>query len=299
MLEFGNKLSSQSIKQGTEAEFAKDVLEASRNLPVLAYFSASWCGPCKTFGPELEKAIQKTKGAVALVKYDIDNCQQIASQLGIQSVPTVFGFVNGQPVDGFAGAQPASQVKTFLDKLIKMVGGGNGIEAEIEEAENLLASGAAVDAAQKFATILSEDQENAAALGGMARAYLALGNLDSAEAILNSVTDEMVVTQEVIAAKAAIDLAKQAADVGPIAELRHKLNGNPDDHETRLALATALHASGKNEDAVNELLELYRRDREWGDGAAQKQLLKIFEAIKANDPVALKGRRKLASMHFA
>lgn len=299
MLEFEKKPHPQAVQQGSEANFASIVIEASHKQPVVAYFSASWCGPCKTFGPILEKAIQDTNGLVSLVKFDVDNCQQLAAQLSIQSIPVVYGFVNGQPVDGFGGAQTANQVKVFLDKLIKMVGAKNPVEEQLEEAETLLASGAAVEAAQKFALILSENENNAAAIGGMARSYNALGDVKTAETILNSAPESIATAKEIITAKAAIDLAKQAADAGPIDELRSKLNANPDDHNSRLELATALHASGSNEEAIDILLELYQRNREWGDGAAQKQLLKIFDVLSPNDPVALKGRRRLASMHFS
>ncbi len=298
MLKFNKQTSAENIKTGSESAFAADVIEASRNVPVIAYFSASWCGPCKTFGPELEKAVRDSGGAVTLVKFDVDNCQRLAAQLGVQSVPTVFGFADGRPVDAVMGAQPASQIKAFVGKLAKM-GKSDDIAAEVEEAENLLASGAAVDAAQRFAAILSDTPDNAAALGGMSRAYLALGNLDSAEAILNSAPAEIAESQEVLAAKASVDLARQAVAAGPVGELRSKVSADPEDHQSRLELAVALHADGQNEAAVNELLELFRRDREWRDGAARAQLLKIFDTLKPNDPVALKGRRRFSSMVFS
>ena len=298
MLGLKKKTSSGSVKTGSEATFASDVIEASRGAPVIAYFSASWCGPCKTFGPALEAAVQAAKGAVTLVKFDVDTCQQLAAQLGVQSVPTVFGFAGGQPVDGFMGAQPASQIKALVSKLAKM-GKGDDVSADIEEAENLLTSGAAVEAAQRFASILGEQPDNAAAIGGMARAYLSLGNIDSAEAILNSAPAEIAESREILAAKASVDLARQAAGTGPVGELRSKVSADPGDHEARLKLAVALHADGRNEEAIDELLELFRRDREWRDGAAQTQLLKIIDSLKPNDPVALKGRRRLSSMIFA
>lgn len=299
MLELNKTSASNPIKQGTEASFAADVLEASISQPVIAYFSAPWCGPCKTFGPKLEKSVQEAKGAVTLVKFDVDQCQQLAAQLGIQSVPTVYGFFDGQLVDGFKSAQPVSQIKAFLDKLIAMGGGDNELADQIEAAEELLAAGAAVEAAQRFAELLSNQKENAAAIGGLARSYLALGNIDTAKSIVDSVTSKVADAQEVLAAKAAIDLALQAQNAGPVDILRAKVNADPNNHEARFELATALHASGNFQEAIDNLLELFRRDQEWRDGMAQTQLLKIFDALKPNDPMVLKGRRRLSSMIFS
>lgn len=298
MLELNKTSASNPIKQGTEVNFAADVLEASMSQPVIAYFSAPWCGPCKIFGPELEKSVREAKGAVTLVKFDVDQCQQLAAQLGIQSVPTVYGFFDGQLVDGFKSAQPASQIKVFLDKLIAM-GGGDELADQIEAAEELLASGAAVEAAQRFAELLSNQKENAAAIGGLARSYLALGNIDTAKSIVDSVTSKVANAQEVLAAKAAIDLALQAKNAGPVDVLRAKVSADPNNHEARFELATALHANGNFQEAIDHLLELFQRNQEWRDGMAQTQLLKIFDALKPNDPMVLKGRRRLSSMIFS
>ncbi len=297
MLELGKNSAPDIVKSGSEATFVKDVIEGSQQVPVIAYFSAAWCGPCKTFGPELESAVRRAGGAVTLVKLDLDSCQQIAAQMGIQSIPAVFAFVGGRPVDGFMGARPASEINAFIGKLAKS-GAGSDNDAAVEEAEELLASGAAVEAAQRFAAVLSEFPENAASLGGLARAYLALGNVESAEGIVNSAPASIADAQEVSAAKAAVELAKQAANTGPLNELRRRVQANPEDHQSRLDLATALHAGGQDEEAIDELLQLFRRDREWQDGAARVQLLRIFESLKPNDPVALKGRRRLASLVF-
>ncbi len=299
MLELNKSSPSNVIKTGTEATFAADVLEASKKHPVITYFTASWCGPCKTFGPELEKVFKESSAALTLIKFDVDHCQQLAAQLGIQSVPTTYGFFKGQPVDGFMGAKPVSQIKAFIDKLVAMGGTGDDIANAIEKAEALLESGAAVEAAQHFAELLSDQKENAAAIGGLARSYLALGNIDTAQSIVASATTKVSETQEVRAAKAAIDLALQAKEAGPIDQLRAKIEENPDHHESRLELAIALQANGHIEESVEELLELFRRDREWRDGMAQSQLMKIFDSLKPNDPIVLKGRRRLSSLVFS
>ena len=297
MLELGKNSAPDPVKNGSEATFVKDVIEGSQRAPVIAYFSAAWCGPCKTFGPELESAVRRAAGAVTLVKLDLDSCQQIAAQMGIQSIPAVFAFVGGRPVDGFMGARTASEINAFIGKLAKS-GAGSDNEAAVREAEELLASGAAVEAAQRFAAVLSEFPEHAASLAGLARAHLALGNIESAEGIVNSAPASIAGAREVAAAKAAVELAKQAANTGPLGELRSRVQANPEDHQSRLDLATALHAQGQDEEAIDELLQLFRRDREWQDGAARLQLLRIFESLKPNDPVALKGRRRLASLVF-
>ncbi len=298
MFDLSKKPDEGKIKAGTEASFASDVIEASRQAPVFAYFSAVWCGPCKTFGPELEKTVQDAGKGISLVKFDVDNCQRIAAQMGIQSIPAVFVFVDGKPVDGFMGARTGSELKDFVSRFASS-GAGESVDAEVEEAENLLTSGAAVEAAQRFAAILSEFPENAASFGGMARAYLALGNIDSAEAVLDSVPDAIVEARAVVAAKAAVELAKQASNAGSVPDLRRKVEQNPNDHQSRFELATALRANGQDEAAIDELLELFRRDREWQEGAAQAQLMRIFESLKPGDPVALKGRRRLSSLIFA
>ena len=286
------------IKEGTDATFMKDVIEASREVPVIVDFWATWCGPCKTLGPMLEKAVAEARGKVRMVKVDVDRNQMIAGQLRIQSIPTVYAFWQGQPVDGFQGAVPASEIKKFIDRLTAL-GGDGGLADALEAAEQMLAEGAVADAAETFAAILGEEPENAAAYGGMARAHIAAGNLDQAEAFLKAAPAAIAKAKEIEAAKAQIELARQAAKAGPEAELRAVVAADPGNAQARFDLALALHASGKVDEAVDELLELFRRDREWNGGAAKAQLFTIFDALKPTDPVVLKGRRKLSSMIFA
>ncbi|MBN2907475.1 MAG: thioredoxin [Rhodobacteraceae bacterium] len=303
MLELGGNSGAAApqgdlIKDITEATFMQDVVELSKEVPVIVDFWAPWCGPCKALGPALEKAVTEAGGRVRMVKVNVDENQQIAAQLRIQSIPTVYAFFNGQPVDGFQGALPASEIKEFIDRVAALAGDG-GLGEAVEAAEQMLAEGAVVDAAQTFAAILGEDPVHPAAYGGLIRAHLALGEVDKADALLAAAPDAIATAPEVEAARAQLELARQAADAGPVAELRAVVDADPDNLQARFDLAKALHAAGEVEAAVDELLDLFRRDREWNEGAAKAQLFTIFEALKPQDPIVLKGRRKLSSMIFA
>mmetsp|Transcript_122 Transcript_122/g.374 ORF Transcript_122/g.374 Transcript_122/m.374 type:complete len:308 (-) Transcript_122:2146-3069(-) len=290
------------IKDTTEATFMADVIEASQTTPIIVDFWAPWCGPCKTLGPQLEAAVTAAKGAVKMVKVNVDEAQMIAGQLQIQSIPTVYAFYKGQPVDGFQGAVPQSEITAFVDRVIKASGGeapGDSLNDAVEAAEEMLVEGAAVDAAQTFAAILGEEPNHAGAYAGLVKSHIAMDDLDQAEAILNGAPAEISTAPELEAAHAQLQLARQAADAGPVAELRAAVEANPDDHQSRFDLAQALHANGDAEGAVDTLLDLFQRDREWNDGAAKAQLFTVFDALKPNDPIVLNGRRRLSSMIFA
>jgi len=301
MLTTGNDpqpTAAAAIRDGTEATFMADVVEASQEVPVIVDFWATWCGPCKTLGPALEGAVAAAGGKVRLVKIDVDRNQNIAAQMRVQSIPTVYAFWQGQPVDGFQGALPGSEVKAFVDRVAALAGDG-GLTEAVEAAEAMLAEGAAVDAAQTFAAILAEAPETAAAHGGLVRAYLALDELDQAEQLLAAVPADLAGKPEVEAARAQLALARQAANAGPVDALRAAVAADPADLQARFDLALALHARGDVAAAVDELLDLFQRDREWNEGAAKAQLFTIFEALKPNDPIVQKGRRRLSSMIFA
>ena len=286
------------IKDATEASFLADVIEASKDVPVIVDFWATWCGPCKTLGPMLEAAVTAAKGKVRMVKVDVDQNQRIAAQLRIQSIPTVYAFWQGQPVDGFQGAVPASELKAFIER-VSDLGGDGGLADALQAAEDMLTEGAAVDAAETFAAILGQEPENAAAYAGLVRAHLALGNLDQAEGFLTAAPAAIAKAKELDAARAQLELARQAANAGPETELRAAVEADPNDHQARFDLAAALLATDKPAEAVDQLLELFRRDREWNDGAAKTQLFTIFDALKPQDPIVLAGRRRLSSMIFA
>lgn len=289
------------IKDSSERTFMQDVIEPSRTVPVIVDFWAPWCGPCRQLGPALEAAVTAAKGAVRMVKINVDENQMLAGQLRIQSIPTVYAFFNGQPVDGFQGALPGSEIKKFIENVIKVSGGSadGGLADALAAAEQMLEDGEAMDAAETFAAILEEDPASAAAYAGLVRAHLAVGNLDQAQVMLANVPAEMAKAKEIDAARAQFDLAEQAAKAGPLDELRAVLARDPGNRQAMFDLATAQHAGGDVEGAVNTLLDLFRLDREWNDGAAKAQLFKIFEAMKPQDPIVLAGRRRLSSMIFA
>ncbi|MDW3119197.1 MAG: co-chaperone YbbN [Roseovarius pacificus] len=303
MLELGGQTppATDLIKDVSEADFMSEVVEASQTVPVIVDFWAPWCGPCKTLGPALEAAVTKAKGAVRMAKVNVDENQMIAGQLRVQSIPTVYAFWQGQPVDGFQGAVPPSEIDAFVERVVQAAGGdaSGGLDDALAAAEEMLEQGAATDAAQTFAAILQEDAQNAAAYGGLVRAHISMDDLEQAEAILNGAPAEISQAPELEAAHAQLELARQAADAGPVGELQDKVEADPNDHQARFDLAQALNAAGQTQEAVDQLLELFRRDREWNDAAAKQQLFTIFEALKPNDPIVLNGRRKLSSMIFA
>ncbi|WP_138935356.1 tetratricopeptide repeat protein [Roseovarius arcticus] len=304
MIELGGQApATDLIKDVSEADFMAEVVEMSQTIPVIVDFWAPWCGPCKTLGPALEAAVTKAGGAVRMAKVNVDENQGIAGQLRVQSVPTVYAFWQGQPIDGFQGNVSGSELNEFVARAVAAAGGAapeeDGLAEAVAAADEMLDEGDATSAAQTFAAIAEEDPTNAAAFGGLARAHIALGELEQAEAVLNGAPAEIGTAAEIEAAHAQLALARQAADAGPIGELEAAVEADPANHQARYDLAVALAASGQSGEAVDHLLELFRRDAEWNEGAAKTQLFTVFDALKPNDPVVLSGRRKLSSMIFA
>ncbi len=287
------------VKEVTTASFRADVLTASQRQPVLVDFWAPWCGPCKQLAPALERAVADAGGKVALVKMNIDEHPQIATQLGIQSIPAVFAFDRGQAVDGFVGALPESQIRGFIERLVGPLESGSA--ALLAEADEAAAKGDAAGAAAIYAEILAEYPAEAKAIGGLARLQVAAGQLDQAKALLATAPAPAPGKDQdpaVAAAWAALRLAEQASNVGELAPLERAVAANPDDHKARYDLAVALSAKGDREGAADQLLEIIKRDRRWNDEAARKQLLQLFEAWGLMDPATVAARRKLSSIWF-
>ena len=287
-----------AVKDTTTQGFVKDVIEESKRQLVLVDFWAPWCGPCKQLTPILEKAVKAANGKVKLVKMDIDKYPDIPGQMGIQSIPAVIAFANGQPVDGFMGALPESQVTAFLDRLTK---GKPGVdEPDLQKlADEALAAGDAAEAANLYGKLVAQDSGNVAALAGLARCYVSTGALEQATQTLDLVPEAKRSEASVAAARAALDVALQAMKVGPLDELERNVAADPLDHQARFDLATGLSAAGKRSEAAEHLLTIVKRDRKWNDDAARKQLVQFFEAWGPTDEATLDGRKRLSSILFS
>ncbi|WP_448956706.1 thioredoxin [Labrys neptuniae] len=286
------------IKDTTTQTFMADVIQESMKQPVLVDFWAEWCGPCKQLGPLLEKAVLAAKGKVKLVKMDIDKYPQIAGQLGVQSIPAVFAFAKGQPVDGFMGAIPESQIKEFITR-IAGPGGDPDTEALLAEAEALLNDGESEAAGQLFAQIFEQDAENLKAIAGLARVALAAGEFEQAKATLSLVPKGKENDPIIASARAALELAEQASDVGDLRGLAQQVEADPKNHQAKFDYALALAAANRREEAVDQLLDIARRDRKWNDDGARKQLVQFFEAWGPMDENTIYGRRRLSSILFS
>jgi putative thioredoxin len=290
--------SDDTVRDTTTQTFVKDVIEESKRQPVLVDFWAPWCGPCKQLTPVIEKAVRGAKGKAKLVKMNIDEHPAVAQQLGIQSIPAVIAFVNGQPVDGFMGALPEGQVVSFIERLTKSEIGGEEKDL-LKAADAALAAGDAAGAADIYAQVLAGDSDNVAALAGLARAHVEAGNLEQAKNTLATVPAAKQNDSAVAAARAAIELAEQAKSIGPLTELEAKVAADPLDHQARFDLAVALNAAGKRAEATDHLLQIVRRDRKWNDDGARKQLVQFFEAWGGADEATVEGRKKLSSILFS
>jgi putative thioredoxin len=286
------------IKDTTTQSFVKDVIEESKRQPVLIDFWAPWCGPCKQLTPILEKVVRAAKGKVKLVKMNIDEHPAVPGQMGIQSIPAVIAFANGQPADGFMGALPESQVTAFIERLTKSRIGGE--EADLlKAADAALIDGDPASAADMYAQLLAQDSTNVHALAGLARCYIETGAIDQAKQTLAMVPQAKANEASVAAARAALELAEQAKTLGPIADLEQKVAGDPADHQARFDLAVALNGKGRRQEAVDHLLEIVRRNRQWNEDGARKQLVQFFEAWGPTDEATVDGRRRLSSILFS
>lgn len=294
--------SEQMIIDGTDAGFREEVMEASQTVPVIVDFWAPWCGPCKQLGPALEKAVTAARGKVRLVKINIDENPAIAGQLRVQSIPAVYAFIGGRPVDGFAGALPESQIKDFVARMIQAAGGDaeDPVEAALEQANAAMETGDFATAAAIFGQVLEHDPENVTAIAKLASAYIKLGETEAAAEVLSMVPADKQGDADVASARAALELAQKAAELdGKIGPLLEAVEANPEDHQARFDLAEAQAAVGQSEEAIDNLLTIIGKNRGWNDDAARLQLLKVFEALGPMDPAVQSGRRRLSSVLFS
>ena len=301
MLELNQSNSEEIlIKDVNEDTFMDDVIEASKSSPIVVDFWAPWCGPCKTLGPALEAEVKATNGKIKMVKIDIDQNQNLASQMRIQSIPAVFAFVDGQPIDGFMGAKAPSELKVFIEKLLEKVKDDEGDLSEaIAVADEMLESEEFDDAAETFEAILGEDPNSSLAFVGLFKSKMGAKKLDDAKKMLEEIPDTLRNKPEILALQAQIELTNQAEGIGELNDLRKLLSTDVNNHQVRFDLALALFTKGETSEAIQELLTIFRVDQDWNDDAARQQLFKFFDILGGEDPITLSGRRQLASMLFA
>ena len=301
MLELNQSNSEEIlIKDVNEDTFMDDVIEASKSSPIVVDFWAPWCGPCKTLGPALEAEVKATNGKIKMVKIDIDQNQNLASQMRIQSIPAVFAFVDGQPIDGFMGAKAPSELKVFIEKLLEKVTDDEGDLSEaIAVADEMLEAEEFDDAAETFEAILGEDPNSSLAFVGLFKSKMGAKKLNDAKKMLEEIPDTLKNKPEILALQAQIELTNQAEGIGELNDLRKLLSTDVNNHQVRFDLALALFTKGETSEAIQELLVIFRVDQGWNDDAARQQLFKFFDILGGEDPITLSGRRQLASMVFA
>ena len=285
------------IRDTTTQTFRQDVMTESMKQPVLVDFWAPWCGPCKQLTPILEKAVRAAGGKVKLVKMNIDEHPQVAGQLGVQSIPAVFVFDRGQPFEGFRGALPESQIKAFIEQLVGT--GSLATDDMLAQAAEAAQAGDAAGAAELYGAVLAEDPENVVAVAALSKLHLEMGDLEGAKRFLDMLPAEKGNDPAIVGARAAIEVAEQAASLGDLGEFEKRVAADPDDHQARFDLAVGLNGGNKRDAAADHLLAIVRKDRTWNEDAARKQLVQFFEAWGPTDPATIAGRRRLSSILFA